>query len=171
MIRSSTVKMLFIAWNKIRDKGGVLLFEALATNVHIKVFDGSFNSFNSNTQRKWIKPNKKLQRKVDETENCCKSAIALSKMFQENSTLIHMDLSHNNFSVEDCEIISKGLNQNRSVLGLHMSGNQIDTNALGFIQKISNYDPGHAHIHTRIPESLETGVLCEKKRTFNATSN
>jgi len=92
-------------------------------------------------------------------------------MFIDNSTVIHMDLSHNNFSFEDCREISKGLNNNKSVLGLHMSGNSRDTNALGFIDKLPNQDPGIAHIHTRIHESLETGVLSEKKREFKASSN
>lgn len=92
-------------------------------------------------------------------------------MFLENSTLIHMDLSHNNFSTDDCQAISKGLNQNKSVLGLHMSGNARDTNALGFLDKLPNSDPGVVHIHTRIHESLETGVLSEKRREFKASSN
>lgn len=42
-----------------------------------------------------------------------------------------------------------------------MSGNSKDTNSLGFIQKKSNYDPGLAHIHTRIHESLEFGPQCK----------
>ena len=82
-----------------------------------------------------------------------------------------MDLSHNNFSEDDCKEISQGLNQNKSVLGLHMSGNSRDTSALGFIDKLPSKDPGAAHIHTRIHESLETGLLSEKRRQFKASSN
>ena len=52
-----------------------------------------------------------------------------------------------------------------------MSGNSKDTDALGFLTKQSNKDPGIAHIHTRIHESLETGLLSEKKRQFKASSN
>lgn len=82
-----------------------------------------------------------------------------------------MDLSHNCFSDDDCKEISKGLDMNKSVLGLHMSGNSSDTTALGFLDKVANNDPGVAHIHTRMHESLETGVLSEKRRQFNASSN
>lgn len=52
-----------------------------------------------------------------------------------------------------------------------MSGNSRDTNALGFIDRIPNADPGVAHIHTRIHESLETGVLSAKRQEFKASSN
>jgi len=52
-----------------------------------------------------------------------------------------------------------------------MSGNSRDTNALGFIEKVPNPDPGVAHVHTRIHESLETGQLCTKKQEFKASSN
>lgn len=49
-----------------------------------------------------------------------------------------------------------------------MSGNSRDTNALGFIDRMPNHDPGIAHFHTRIPENLETGTLNLKKRKFKA---
>lgn len=52
-----------------------------------------------------------------------------------------------------------------------MTGNSRDTNALGFIDKIPSQDPGIAHIHTRMHESLETGLLSEKRRKFKASSN
>lgn len=171
IIKFSTLKMLFIAWNKIRSKGGVMIFNALKDNNYIQVFDASFNSLAANSIQNYGNIAVTPTKISTENLNCSKCAISLNNMFLENSTLIHMDLSHNNFSMEDCKEISKGLNQNKSVLGLHMSGNYRDTNALGFINKLSSPDPGIAHVHTRIHESLETGVLSEKRRQFKASSN
>ena len=50
-------------------------------------------------------------------------------MFEINKTLVHMDLSHNNFSKQDCEIIDEGLKENHTLLGIHMVGNEIDTDS------------------------------------------
>ena len=170
LIKYSSIKILFIAWNKIRDAGGVLIFNALANNRSIQVLDASFNSFSSMSTNNF--GNSIIRNEEDqEIINWCKTAGALNKMFSENSALIHVDLSHNNFSVDDWDEISKGLNKNRSVLGLHMSGNSRDTNALGFIYKKSNYDPGVAHVHTRIHQSLETWSLNSKRKEFKASSN
>jgi Ran GTPase-activating protein (RanGAP) involved in mRNA processing and transport len=47
MLQDSTLRMLYIAWNKIRDKGATALFNSLATNHYLQIFDGSFNSFSS----------------------------------------------------------------------------------------------------------------------------
>lgn len=52
-----------------------------------------------------------------------------------------------------------------------MVGNSKDTSSLGFLDKIPDDDPAAAHIHTRIHESLETGVLTERKRQFKVSSN
>lgn len=158
LITNSRLKMLFLAWNKIRDKGGVLIFNALAANQTIQIFDISFNSLNSSSVHNYGNISSDVKFEAD-LNRSCQSASALNRMFLENCTLIHMDLSHNNFSAKDWIEISKGLNQNKSVLGLHMTGNSKDTNALGFINKKPSIDPALAHIHTRIHESLETWTL------------
>ena len=170
IIKFSTIKMLFIAWNKFRSKGGKVIFNALAENHYIQILDASFNSLASNSINNYgnVSSNN-LELEDDTTSRSW--AKSISQMFEQNECMIHMDLSHNNFSQEDWKEISIGLNKNKSVLGLHMSGNSKDTDALGFLTKQSNKDPGIAHIHTRIHESLETGLLSEKKRQFKASSN
>ena len=77
-------------------------------------------------------------------------------MFKTNKSLVHVDLSHNGFSREACEIMTEGLEHNHSILGLHMLGNACNTDALGFI-KADNSHPGASHIITRISSDLETG--------------
>ena len=87
-----------------------MIFNALATNQTIQVLDASFNSFSSRSQNNFgnVSPNSKID---SEEIKWCKTAVALNRMFLNNSTLIHVDLSHNNFSVNDCLEISKGLNK------------------------------------------------------------
>jgi hypothetical protein len=60
-----------------------------------------------------------------------KSKIGLdfASMFKENKTLVHVDLSHNNFKKLDCEIIDEGLKENHTIYGIHMMGNDINTNS------------------------------------------
>lgn len=56
-------------------------------------------------------------------------------MFRENRSLIHLDLSHNNLKSEDCELMEEGLKDNHTILGLHMVGNDFNTNSLGYFNK------------------------------------
>lgn len=80
----------------------------------------------------------------------------LSQMFIHNSSLIHVDLSHNKILEKDVEIMNVGLNENQHILGIHMSGNCVDTNAKGYVIQ----QPPHLsmqHIRTRINEQLHIG--------------
>lgn len=43
--------------------------------------------------------------------------------FRENKSLIHVDISHNNMSKIDIEIIADGLNDNHNIYGIHLAGN------------------------------------------------
>lgn len=93
--------MLFIAWNKIRDKGAVAIFNALRNNHSLQILDVSFNSLSSSMSRGYGNASHNSLCANGEGNNICKSAIALNQMFEKNTTLIHMDLSHNCFSDED----------------------------------------------------------------------
>ena len=55
-------------------------------------------------------------------------------MFRENKTLLHLDFSHNSFKKQDCQIIDEGLTDNHVVLGIHMLGNELNTDSLGFLK-------------------------------------
>lgn len=101
MIRDSSLRMLYIAWNKIRDKGATLIFNELAKNKFIQVFDGSFNSFSSGAKQNYGNKSSMKMIPDDKAIECSESAKALSNLFMKNSSLIHMDLSHNNYSLED----------------------------------------------------------------------
>lgn len=46
------------------------------------------------------------------------------KLFLTNTSLVHVDLSHNNIKMQDCKLIAEGLKSNHKILGLHFQGNQ-----------------------------------------------
>ena len=64
-------------------------------------------------------------------------------------TLIHMDLSHNGFTKSDCAVLAEGLQKNRTLLGLHMIGNECNTDTLGFVRGRPSA-PRVSHVLTRI---------------------
>ena len=60
-------------------------------------------------------------------------AIAFRDMFISNKHLIHLDLSYCDFNRLECFKMNEGLLTNHSIMGLHMTGNELDTDANGFI--------------------------------------
>ena len=54
--------------------------------------------------------------------------------------------------------MNEGLIDNHSVLGLHLGGNEIIIDSLGFINKVSqNEEIGREHVLQRIGGTLKTG--------------
>ena len=47
-----------------------------------------------------------------------------------------MDISHNNLNYEDCKLISEKSKVNHAILGIHVDGNCMEINCLGFISPI-----------------------------------
>ena len=61
-------------------------------------------------------------------------AVALGDLFEKNQTaLIHLDISYNNLNYFDCKLIAEKSKFNHSILGLHLEGNLMEINCLGFI--------------------------------------
>lgn len=98
------------------------------------------------------------------------AAESLSEMFRKNKTLMHCDFSHWDLSLYECKIINQGLNQNHTVLGLHMVGNEMNTDPLGFLKPAQN-DPGASHILPHISnKDIKVNKNNERADT-NVTSN
>ena len=57
-------------------------------------------------------------RDSDHVGDCVEIADTLSK----NKKLLHLDLSHNNFSAHDIDVIGDGLLENHTLIGLHITG-------------------------------------------------
>jgi len=91
-------------------------------------------------------------------------------MFKENKSLIHLDLSHNNLRREDCDLMEEGLKDNHSLLGLHMLGNDVNTNSFGYFSAKSS-EPSDSHVVSRIKPILHTGTISRKRVELKSTSN
>lgn len=67
-----------------------------------------------------------------------RAAIKWSEVFVENTTLLHLDMSHNNLETQEIRIMAAGLDQNHSILGIHLQGNEATVNAGGFVTAIED---------------------------------
>ena len=70
-------------------------------------------------------------------------AINLGEFFCKNNTeLIHLDISHNNINYIDCKYLSEKVKNNHTILGIHLDGNEMEINELGFIIPIEKNAKG-----------------------------
>ena len=64
-------------------------------------------------------------------------AIALGDYFcNESIDLIHLDISHNNINFVDSKLLSEKVKSNHTILGMHIDGNEMEINELGFLTPI-----------------------------------
>eukprot|EP00347_Sterkiella_histriomuscorum_P006493 403352557 len=173
------IACLLLRWNQLSNKSGRKIASTLKNNQQIKIIDLSFNSLGTDDNLY----NYLMKKQNDESseEPLLKSqvlkklsAMQFQKCFQQNKTLIHIDLSHNNFGYQECKILNEGLKVNQNILGIHMLGNKMDTDAKGFLtrdQKIYTL-PGAYHLQTIIKDQLKRGVVDHQlKIELKANSN
>ena len=55
-------------------------------------------------------------------------------------SLIHLDISHNNLNYTDCKLIAEKAKDNHQILGMHVDGNAMEINCLGFLNPIDKED-------------------------------
>ena len=91
-------------------------------------------------------------------------------MFIQNKTLVHLDLTHWGFSFYEWKIMNQGLKENHTLLGLHMTGNKMNVDALGFLRPYE-FIPSISHIASRITEKLIPNVISDHKLSMNTCSN
>ena len=182
----SQLKMLDLSWNKIGDElTQEMLFEEIAnlnpdpkkkyTNYELnkcaseKRFHFEKNPFiiknelNIKSKKDKTKINKidiitKLKIPEREASNFAKE---LGKYFSlRENPLVHLDISHNNLPYEDCLLLSKESKKNHSILGIHVDGNEMEINSLGFIIPIDKFSKTKSfyskiHIFNNIDSNLE----------------
>ena len=68
-------------------------------------------------------------------------AIALGEYFTKTDlSLIHLDISYNNLNFVDCKLLSEKVKTNHEILGIHVEGNEMEIDALGFISPLEKND-------------------------------
>lgn len=117
---------LYLSWNNFNYEAGVAIFCGLSDNYSLKVLDLSYNQIG----------------KAKEKEKTLIIAKNIADFLMANETgLLHLDLSHNFFDIDTCEIISKGLTLNQMIYGFHFEGNAASVDCQGFLIP-QNYQNG-----------------------------
>lgn len=99
---------------------------------------GKVGKANSEDYMRALKFQKNIKLAPIEVSECAK---ALGELFKDNSnTLVHLNISNNNFNYLDCSHIAETVKQNQTILGIHVEGNQMTIDQLGFIFPISKPD-------------------------------
>ena len=83
----------------------------------------------------------------------------LCELFHNKHTeLLHLDISYNNLNVTDAKAISENIKDNHTILGIHVDGNDMWVDELGFVYPVekSKYQQNHfakSQIFYRISEN------------------
>jgi len=128
---NNKLKYLSVHWNKIRYQGGVSIAKALEKNNILQTFDISFNNIGGGTR----------------DYECAQS---LKQMFAENTTLLHIDISHCSLNLNEILIINEGLSNNHTIWGIHCVGNAGKIDQLGFLVPLSEKDDPISYTFARI---------------------
>ena len=116
----TSLRGLFLHMNKFQGKGGLQIANTLRENRNLEVFDISFNNIGGGAKTKDQQRRKELGQKY---------ATAWAECFRRNTTMIHVDISHNNLRLNQMEIIAEGLRPNNTILGIHLKGNEGEVDA------------------------------------------
>jgi hypothetical protein len=87
----------------------------------------------------------------------------LSESLATNFKLIHLDISNNMLSKNDCEIIGEALKMNHTILGLHIEGNHGDIDPKGYIFVLDNINTYNSLNKSRIAQKSKS--LKRKNKT------
>lgn len=123
LVSNSTLKRLDLHWNGLGSRGGFQLFEGLKHNRYLQMLDVSWNGMGKDIA----------------TATCAAEAL------EKHQYLVHLDMSYNSFTYEECQVLDGGLRQNHVILGLHMDGNECTVDAKGFVvpDRDPKLEPGH----------------------------
>eukprot|EP00359_Climacostomum_virens_P001679 CAMPEP_0204897674 /NCGR_PEP_ID=MMETSP1397-20131031/869_1 /ASSEMBLY_ACC=CAM_ASM_000891 /TAXON_ID=49980 /ORGANISM="Climacostomum Climacostomum virens, Strain Stock W-24" /LENGTH=860 /DNA_ID=CAMNT_0052065451 /DNA_START=87 /DNA_END=2668 /DNA_ORIENTATION=+ len=140
---NSTLKNLDLHWNQVRGPGMESIFGGLMSNNTLKVLDLSWNA---------------LGRQRDDA-----GVRVMSEALKIHKKLLHLDISHNNFSLSECKIIAEGLKENHTIYGIHADGNECSIDSRGFLIPMENMpDIEAGHFFKRI---LSSRGLEQTRRT------
>ncbi|KAL4486412.1 hypothetical protein ABPG72_007198 [Tetrahymena utriculariae] len=109
---------LYLYWNKIQGEGGALIFDACRENGRMKVLDLSHNQLGLSSNYDLFN---NAFRKICEANN--------------ETSIYHLDLSYNQFRIQDCLFLSKAIKKNTSIIGFHFAGHDCFVTYQGFINQ------------------------------------
>ncbi len=169
---NKTLVSVLLHWNNIRARGAGDIFHALKENEILQILDLSYNSLKERPTKKEQITKQDEEGKTEEGSNKegTKAAFKMKECFIENRTLLHLDLTFCNLSDIEVRIMNEGLQENHTILGIHLYGNSdYFTDARGFVEKKKD-SPIQSHVLSRITSDLETGATSPTKKLV-ATNN
>ena len=90
--------------------------------------------------------------------------LALGQMFQEKkSALKHLDISHNNLNYRDCKHIEETVKANHTIYGIHVDGNDMIIDELGFIFAL---DPSKREVDYYASAQITYDTLLENDKNL-----
>ena len=135
LVSNSTLKRLDLHWNALGSRGGFQLFDGMKHNRYLQMLDVSWNALGKDIA----------------------TATCVAEALDKHQYLVHLDMSYNSFTFEECQVIDGGLKTNHSLLGLHMDGNECYVDSKGFIvpMHFPRLEAGHVS-HRIIASSSKT---------------
>jgi len=130
------LRSLDLHWNSLHGTGGNAFLRGLYDNGlegcgKLRRLDLAFNRLGSG-----------LHTDDAITKESDRNAKVLASVFQDCSTLFHLDISHNAFTADECSTLANGLLHNHTLFGLHMVGNDATIDDLGFVVPSTRRQPG-----------------------------
>ncbi|EGR31140.1 leucine rich repeat protein [Ichthyophthirius multifiliis] len=127
---SLSLREFYLHWNLLKGISGQLIFQTLSLNHSLKVLDLSCNSLGLGLS----------------------FSLEICTFFTNNKDLRHLDLSNNYIDFENSKKIAEGLEKNKTIYGLHYSGNTgyIDSRGFLVLEDNLNEDLTGMHIKQRI---------------------
>ena len=113
---NSTLRKLDLHWNTIRGWGAINFFEGLYENDNLQELDISWNAIGKN--------------------NDLEVAQTISKALKSHKNLQHLDMSFNYLVKSECLAVAEGLKENKTLLGIHMLGNECTVDSKGFVIEV-----------------------------------
>ena len=169
------LNVLILYQNQFKNKGAGNIMSELKKHNRIKILDLSWNLIGTNltdevpTLDELLKANKNPNNRFD---NAYLDELLVTREYRRNNSLspvkvgsrvsfftsnlcelfhnkdtelLHLDISYNNINVVDARAISENIKDNHSILGIHVDGNDMYVDELGFVYPIekSKYKSNH----------------------------
>ena len=100
-----------------RKQGGIALCSALKISETLRILDLSWNALGNSQDGEFGK--------------------AMAKVIKNNSKLTHLDLSNNHLTWIDLKPIAEKLEENHTLIGIHLAGNEAKVDSCGFVTQLS----------------------------------
>ncbi|KAG3049882.1 hypothetical protein PI125_g26518 [Phytophthora idaei] len=130
---NSRIEELYLAWNQLRGVGALKIVEALKYHASLRVCDLSWNALSSSGPSSASGTGNTVNNSSGGVLRPRAIVTALADSLANNKVLAHLDLSSNRLDLEDCTLLAKQLENNQTLIGLHMSGNCAVMDSRGFL--------------------------------------